>query len=464
MAIFSPEQKRRQQRLSLAAAQYLDWVETHPEALERERFLTVAKSRRANPVEIQSWPCLIDAHHAADLADSAITLDRLMKGLFERYFHNAPERVAAFLGLGEEEVALMLSPPNGMAEAISRADCMLSDDGFKCVEINCGSHLGGWWVDHLAQAVLGDPLNQAFFRDTGWRARYPSCVRAVMTHMIKLASRRPTFDGRSLNVAITLPGSREAVYGEIHHTWIYKEGFRAALAEHLPGVRGRCLPCFAEDLQVRGDRVFVHGFAIDVIYEQHGDPTPFAVLRAAKSGGVELLTGPSSVLLLDKRLLALLSQHARDGLFSADEAEKIERYLPWTRLAQIPETTYRGETVRMVDLLHAQKHDLVIKDGTSGGGKGVHVGRFCSAERWDRAVREAVADPRYIVQSFIRAEPFVFQNGPQGCCDHDVIWGSFVVDGAYAGCHVRMMPVGGDGVVNAAQGAMECPVIELEPR
>lgn len=462
-SIFGSEEKVLQGRLSQAAVQFLDYVEEHPELLGKNTFEAVQKRQKTYPFDIQPWPILVDQKWVGEMSECAVAIDRLTKSLFQRYFHDDTARISAFLSLKEEEVGLMFSKPNGMAEAISRADCLLAKDGFKCMELNCGSNLSGWEMDYLGKTVLMDAANQAFFKEYGLKVSYRKSIQAVMGHLVALGCRHDTFDGKTLNVAVTLPALHEGVYSDIHNPWIYKNAFMEELARQRPGVRGRLLPCHISDIKTEGDRLSVHGHQLNAIYEQHGDATPFSVIRASKAGGVELVTGPASALLLDKRLLALLSQYARGGMFDDQERALIEKYLPWTRLANTKEIDYGGQQVSMADLLANHKENLVLKDGTSGGGKGVYVGRYCPADRWEAAAREAMADSRFIVQEFISSEPFVFQNGEDGYCPQDLAWGFVTVNGSFEGAYLRMMPVGAGGIVNAAQGASEGVALEIEP-
>jgi hypothetical protein len=67
-----------------------------------------------------------------------------------------------------------------------------------------------------------------------------------------------------------------------------------------------------------------------------------------------------------------------------------------------------------------------------------------------------------VVQDYVESLPYLYQCGEQGCAEHDLVWGFFAFGDVYGGGFLRMMPKGGSGVVNAAQGASEGVIMETQ--
>jgi uncharacterized circularly permuted ATP-grasp superfamily protein len=194
---------------------------------------------------------------------------------------------------------------------------------------------------------------------------------------------------------------------------------------------------------------------------QEGETAPFA-FRCFKSGGVRLYNGLSSAVLSDKRNLALLSEAETSPVWSAEERELIRKYVPWTRAVCPRYTSWRGQRVFLPDFLTTNRRFLVLKParGTAGG-TDVRVGRFTSEAEWTAAVRRALAERWWIAQEEAESLPFLYQYGEEGAAPHDVIWNLFVFGRHYGGCGVRVLPKGGDGVVNAGRGATTGLVFEI---
>jgi len=174
-----------------------------------------------------------------------------------------------------------------------------------------------------------------------------------------------------------------------------------------------------------------------------------------------LFNGPISIVLSDKRNLALLSQSQRSSLFSAEEQEVIRNHIPWTRLVAAERVEFHGEEVFLPDLLAAERNRLVLKEGRSFGGKGVHLGRATSAARWEEVARTALESGGWVVQERLESLPYLYQCGESGCAPHDVIWGPFVFGDTYGGVILRMQPQAAGGAVNLSLAATEGIVLEV---
>jgi len=65
--------------------------------------------------------------------------------------------------------------------------------------------------------------------------------------------------------------------------------------------------------------------------------------------------------LSSKLNISLLSEHEDSDLFTLEEREIIKTYIPWTRKTVPGLTTYKGEPVRLEDLVTSARERLVLK-------------------------------------------------------------------------------------------------------
>src|SRR4029079_12585931 len=80
----------------------------------------------------------------------------------------------------------------------------------------------------------------------------------------------------------------------------------------------------------------------------------------------------------------------RSDLLSPAEKETVRRYIPWTYRVADQKVEFEGGAAHLPHVPAAARDKLVLKEGANYGGKGVFLGRFTSAPRWDELVRQAL--------------------------------------------------------------------------
>ena len=382
------------------------------------------------------------------------TLDRLVKSIPERVFGNDPGRVAAYFGLNEVETQFILQQPAAMESALSRPDFVLTHQGFKCMEVNVGSHLEGWHLSAICENYLRDESVQAFIREEGLAVGFTNTTRQVLRHFIGETVRRPYFKGHEVNLGIPVPPEGSGYDGYFSERYLSAQ-YAAALEEVQPGLQGQCVVCHSSDLEVAGSMVRARGLRLHAVYEQ----TPFppevfrALFRCAMAKGVELYSGLCTMLLSDKRTLALLSGCDGPDVFSGEERDFIEHHVPATRLLREGSTVFRGQRVDLPGFVVGAKDSLVLKRGQSTKRNDVLIGRCASTHGWGVAVDHALQEGNWIVQDYLECPPFYYQAGLEGYTLHNLVFATFVVGGRHAGSWLRMMPTETKGPINRSYGA-----------
>src|SRR4029079_11169058 len=109
----------------------------------------------------------------------------------------------------------------------------------------------------------------------------------------------------------------------------------------------------------------------------------------------------------------------RSDLLSPAEKETVRRYIPWTYRVADQKVEFEGGEAHLPDVLAAARDKLVLKEGANYGGKGVFLGRFTSAPRWDELVRQALESGECVVQELLESSSYLYQCGDYGCAPHD---------------------------------------------
>ena len=472
--LFSDEQKASQGNLSTAAERFLDHVEKHPAILQRVTFEPLFSALRkvipnipGMPREqrygVQPWPILISTARGRELERASTGISKLVRDLPQRVLEGDAKAVAEAFGLASEAAAeLLISEPNGFQAAIGRADFFDTKDGFKCLEFNAGS-VGGWQDSAFSPVLLEDPEIAAFLAEHRLEPTFTDSIRVFLTSIVRDVATGPVATGGEIHLLIVTAdsGMRSA---DDHPLEIYRQTFAEVLAATADGWSGHLEVARESEVELRGGEVWARGKRFHAVFEQRNEITDLshALFRAFKAGQVHLYTGPISLLLGDKRSLALLSKLATSRLFTPEEQELIQTYVPWTRVVNRGRTIYCGERTTFPELLAGRRQDLVLKAAQSQGGKEVVVGRSLAAVEWDEAVSHALDDGGWVAQEYLEPRPYAFQTGEAGHAPHDVVWGSFVYGNHYGGTYARMMPRGRDAVINVSRGAVVGLVFEVD--
>ena len=441
--------------LSPVAQRFLEYVTRDPERTRRLDHLAAGEFF----APLQSWPTFVAGEKLAEIRHATVELTRLVKSLPERIFGNDPRRIASYYGFRNEAlIAILLEPPSGLDGVLVRNDYIDTAEGFKCLEVNSG-HIGGWQLRFFEQRVRTHPVIAQFLAEEGVCPYHRDPVETMLQSIIAHDLGKPATAGGVLNIAITM-NARAAAHLEAQVRRVY----RHALDASGMGLTGEVVICRYADLSARQNQIwYLDRRPIHALVLMNSDaPPPEAVFRSFKAGRLSLYNGPINMLLNEKRVLALLSEHADSTVFTAEEREVLRRYLPWTRAVGPGAATWRGATAPLPELLLAHRESLVLKPSRGSQGEGVTCGHLTPPDTWARLVAEAVAQGGWLAQERVSSRSYVYQCGDQGYGIHDVVWGTFCFGESYGGGFLRMMPRGtGNGVINAARGAAEGILFEV---
>ncbi|MFI6444900.1 hypothetical protein [Kitasatospora sp. NPDC050543] len=419
------------------------------EASRRSQLLTTAYGDRFLP-----RPVFLDAADRTQLATDLNLLHDLLASLPERLFDGSRSDLARAVGMAPAQVAAVGRSSGPAPVRIARADLYRTRTGFRLLEFNMGSALGGFENAELNRAMLTRPELQDFADEE--QLSFTDTLRGFVATM--LAACPQVTAERPVVALADWPSSYETLEPRLRF-----------MADLMADMGVDAVPCHVGELHERGGRLEIHGRPVDIVYRFFliedlidGPDAPALVepvLAAAERGTVALFAPMDSELYGNKGTLALLSDDRHRASFTTAELDFIDRFLPWTRHVRRTATAPGGE---QVDLLrHAEQHqdDLVLKPTLMHGGIGVVPGWTVSPQEWSARLSDALDGP-FVLQQRVRplAEPFPALDRPQ-IRDLVLNWGVFLVDAAatgtdgFGGAMVRGTADPEVGVVSMGNGA-----------
>ena len=361
-------------------------------------------------------------------------------------------RAVGMTELQAECVRRSAGPSPRALTRMGRADLYRDAAGFRLLEWNFGSPVGGFECVDMCRALLAVPEMAAFLAKEG--LVYADTVEAMLATL-----RSDTGYPRGTHPVVALVGNphtfagmKAALYGQA-----------ARWADHgLPTVVGHL-----GELARSNGRLRLRGEPIDVVYRLFAmEDVPIHVsdghleplLSAAECGEVLIFTPLDGELYGSKGALALLSEPAGQIGLTPEERDACARLLPWTRRVHAGEAFLEdGSRVDLLAYVLEHQDDLVLKPSFSYAGKGVVVGADPDVTHvtWRDRLAQAL-DGSYVVQRLVRPVPELFPSATPGRpTAWTVAWGMFMMRQGYAGTVVRAIPAdAGETVVNFSKGAL----------
>lgn len=408
---------------------------------------------------VTSWPILINKEMTEELKELSQRLPRLLNKIPSLYFNNDIKKIADFYFEGNEilaEFGMMCHDKN--IQVGCRLDLTYTEDGFKILEANMGSSLGGWQIHSLESVIR---RNHPELRDEKKSCNYKTrnTLKIYMEYLIEQIRKQVGKEKSTLNLFIDM---RDIEASEREKNLSFFDSFyREELKKQ--GLGGQAYSANINSLElVDGELYFenvvIHGviiLALDV------EITP-AIFRAFIMDKIYFPDHVGLRMLGDKRNLAILRELAQSGKLSPGDSELMLRHIPWTSPVKNKATIFKGTEYNLLQLLKKNKSRFVIKASRGYQGKDVFIGKFTDDKEWEEVLETALKTGAFIAQEFSDSVEFTAPNQQNEWTPHKLIWGSFGFGDFYGGVWVRMSEVKIDvGVINSATGAVEAIVFEI---
>ena len=444
--------------LSPVDVRFRDYAMATPRCLDMEYLLTFGFQEPESLYYtggMHPWPFFVGRETRVELERVTMGLSRLHRQIPERIFDNDPERIAAYYGLDPLFAELLLEPPNGLDSALGRADMVGSADGFKCIEFNFGSRLGGTETRYRTELYRQVPEWREFFEGEGLAWADCDTTRAMFMHFVDEALRLGLGREGVLNFGLLIDQPLEFGLSER-----FRREFAEALRDSGLPLAGQLVPCWFHELRDGDGRLRTGGVQLHGLLEMTSKGTHPAAYPLAAAGELVLFNGPIHAILAGKQNLALLSEHADSDRFTAEERKMLHDHLPWTRMAEPGEVRFQGRDWDLAELLFERREDMVLKPCRSIGGKDVAIGSSTTPEEWRAAVDTALANDLWIAQEFVPSKRYLALSR-NGIEPHDLIWGPFAFGGRFGGNFLRLQPTRVGGAINLSRAGAATSTYEV---
>ncbi|MEU9580282.1 hypothetical protein [Streptomyces chilikensis] len=388
-------------------------------------------------------PVFVPENEIRAFADDLAAVFRLLVALPERCFGGDLDRYAAAIGLPPEFTEVMREGATGDPLLYARADAFHDGAGFRLLELNVGSELGGVDTAQLNRAFLADPA----FGEFAARNRLGHVdTMELLAGELRRAGARVT-DGEPVVALLEGPGALD------EHSSVF-----TSIQEDLRGHGVDLLLGEVQEVVEEDDgKLSLRGRPVDVVlryfatYQIAGDAAARAALtrvnRAHAAGRTALFTPLEGALFTSKAALGLLHRPAVRAALTDDERALVDRVLPRTWVLGADGSEDALEYAR------AHRAGLVLKPGMGYSADGVVIGRDVTDAEWEAALA-ATAHRDYVAQELVVPALEKVVDPHTGRIGEWVAnWGIFVTGEGFGGAFCRALkPEDGSVITYANPG------------
>ena len=408
-----------------------------------------------------SRPLFLGQHECDQLYADLATLRSALVSLPGRLYGGDLSAFARAVGMTDVQVSAIMRSRSTTVTSQTRGDLYVDETGFRLLEFNMGSALGGMDNADMCRAMLEHPVLAGFAR--AHRLDYVDTLREQAVNTLVETGFEP--GSRPMTAVADWPSSFQTMEPYMRH-------YNARLGKL--GLDAH--PCHVGQLQVRDERVWLGDRPVDIIVRlfmiedllEYPDAAALTdpILDAAARGWVKIHTPMDTDLFASKGALAMLSDEANRPLFDEQELAALDRILPWTRMVRPgPVTLEDGRRADLIDYALSHQDDLALKPTLLHGGQGVLLGwrADTNAQTWEERVRAALDGP-YVLQRRIRPVPELFPGDDGKLIPWIVTWGVFTGVNGYGGVFARATTVESNvEVINLDTGAHAGSCLRARP-
>lgn len=409
---------------------------------------------------ISSYPVIINEKYTQELAEISVLIPKLLQKIPKLYFENNVKKIADFYFNGDEMIAEFSMVCQEKEVPVScRLDLSLTETGFKVLEVNMGSSIGGMEFQNF-EPIIRNTHKALSSVNTREQFKYRKTQTLYIQFLVEQILAYTQTKSSELNIFLVSDAEAEKENNEIVRSF-FEKLWTKELKQN--GKKGSVYIDTISTLKMKSDGLYFAEnkiYAVLILDFSLNTITP-DLFRGFIMKSVYFPDHLGTVFMRDKRNLALLRRLAKANKFEGKENDLVLENIPWTELITNTDVDYKGKKYNIIDLLRQAKDKFVIKiiDGLQG--KDVFIGKFISNTDWENIIDQALKSGKYIVQEFSDSLNLLAPNKQNEWVPHKLVWGAFGFGNTYAGSWVRMSPVETTtGVINSATGAVEAIVYE----
>jgi hypothetical protein len=220
-------------------------------------------------------------------------------------------------------------------------------------------------------------------------------------------------------------------------------------------------PVSLDDLRYDGSTLWAGGEPVHLVYRRAlvEDLDQSDLVAAARDGRVCIVNPFRARVANNKKLLALLDDPRFSHLVRPEEAEVVQRTIPWTRILRPGRVTYGSWTIDLLSFVADNRERLVLKPASDYGGHAVALGMETPADQWERIIAEHAERADFIVQEYVPVPEEMFpviEDGHVQMRLKRFNINPFGIGGRYAGSITR---ISDRAVVNVSAGGGLLPSV-----
>jgi len=443
---------------------FLEFVNKNPDYLNRSNFMDVKEGHCFSDLNLNPWPTFISKETENYFRTTTVELFKLIKSVPFKIFQNDLKKMSEYYCIPIEQLDFILSstPDNQIENLLGRGDFIIDlNNELKCIEFNIATSLGGWQIDTLSIIYRKSTFISEYLKFEGIKLKASYFFSSLFQH-IKYAIDKLEIDIEQdvFNIAFV---NEELLKGDIvknEQLSVLKDYFERYKNDNF--LKGELLFCSYKDIECLKGAILYKGIQIHCIIELDA-VTPLQYIWLAKKKKILSLNGAIYSLMTNKFNLSLLSEYKDSSVFSENEKKIIEKHIPWGRKLIDIETTYRGKSESLINLVINRQERFVLKKAFGSQGENVFIGSKISNDKWKELIEKAAKEKDWLVQEYIKPQEYWYQINEIGAELHEAIFGLFAFGSLYAGGFIRIIPVGGEnGVINSKLGASESTMLIVD--
>lgn len=221
------------------------------------------------------------------------------------------------------------------------------------------------------------------------------------------------------------------------------------------------------ELEYDGSKLRAGDFEIDIFYkrvliheylEKFDETSP--LIKAYKDGNIFMANSFRTKIPHKKASFAVIGHQKYAHLFTNEQKALIQKHIPWTRRVSDTDATYMGKKIDLLEFLHGNRENFLLKPNDDYGGSGITFGWESSESKWDEALNNALRET-YVVQEKVPVQKVKIPTYDKTISMEELLidFDPFLFRGKVEGGLVRLSS---SSLVNVAQGGGETALIVLE--
>jgi hypothetical protein len=297
------------------------------------------------------------------------------------------------LGVSPQEDSLIrIDPGYPRPMRICRLDAFLAGYDLKFLEFNADSPAGTGYTDILHEglrtAIDLPRVRQEF--ETAYMAMLPEVLDTLLDAYAHLRAGRRD-----------LPESPRLVLADTSASPSFPEFRIICAAARERGMTADAVTL--DELRYDGSTLWAGGEPAHLVYRRAllEEIDQSDLVAAARDGRVCIVNPFRARVANNKKIFALLGDPRFAHLIEGDEAEVIQRTIPWTRVLRPGRVTYGSWTIDLLSFVADNRERLVLKPASDYGGQGVHLGMETPQEAWEDVIAAHAEREDFIVQEYV---------------------------------------------------------------